>query len=611
MRIEEGFQQQPLELPLPYSGDPLLRAILERLLPPAVHVQVDGELKQWEQRLAGPIRTLASVADTHPSSVEPTLTQYNQFGQRLDKLYTSEPWRILKGIAAEEGLVSIAHERKEGVHSRIRFFAKNYLFVPEGLYVGCPLSMTDGCARVLELAGTEDMKKEVLPLLLSRDPKKAYTAGQWMTERPGGSDVSLTETVATPLDPSKPPTPGSPFLLNGFKWFSSATDGDVALALARTGGVGSKGLSLFLVKLRDDEGKTNGVYVHRLKKKMGTKALPTAELSLENCVGHLVGPLGAGVRTISTVLNITRLHSAMSCISALRRALELAKAFAAARHVGGDLKSRLMDNEMHTNALVGSEVVQRALLTFFFRVVGLLGRSEVLEEGEGEGDFAEGEKWRLRLLTPVLKSYAADLSTTELPRLMEALGGQGYMSENEFGRLIADANVERIWEGTTSVLALDVVRVIISSKGEAIKHFVEWANTVLSTARHLTIYASLSTLLTSRLVLLSSVSQLYLSPSSSSSGPPDPRLARPLLFLLGHLASTLSLVEHAVWSVSGGRAEAEADEWVLKTWAEDGRARETVRVLEDLMRESKEEKEREMRLEREVVYGREKRASKL
>lgn len=79
--------------------------------------------------------------------------------------------------------------------------------------------MTDGCARVMELAGSEEMKRDILPRLLSRDPKQAFTAGQWMTERPGGSDVSLTETVATPLERSgHPPKPGDAFVLDGFKW---------------------------------------------------------------------------------------------------------------------------------------------------------------------------------------------------------------------------------------------------------------------------------------------------------------------------------------------------------------------------------------------------------
>lgn len=94
-----------------------------------------------------------------------------------------------------------------------------------------------------------------------------------MTEKPGGSDVSLTETIARPRNtaPNYVAQPGDEFILDGFKWFSSATDGDVALALARTGGAGSRGLSLFLIKLRDEQGNSNGVRVHRLKKKWGTK----------------------------------------------------------------------------------------------------------------------------------------------------------------------------------------------------------------------------------------------------------------------------------------------------------------------------------------------------
>ncbi|GAA5832373.1 hypothetical protein JCM11251_006426 [Rhodosporidiobolus azoricus] len=608
MRIEEGFQQVPLTLALAYSDDHVLQSLLERLLPAEVHAKVDQELRRFEQGIAREIRPLASTIDTNPSSIEPSITQFDQWGQRVDILHTSEEWRALKGIAAEEGLWSIPHERKDAEFSRVHSFAKSYLFVPDSMYVGCPASMTDGAVRVLELAGTEEMKVEVLPRLLSREPSQAWTAGQWMTERPGGSDVSLTETTAVPLFPSQPIRPGAPFLLNGFKWFSSATDGDVALALARTGSLesGSKGLSLFLVKLRDPaSGKTNGICVHRLKKKFGTKALPTAELELKDCVAQLVGPLGGGVKIISTVLNITRLHSSMSCISALRRGLDLAKAFARVRHYGGNLDARLQDSAMHTNALASSEIVQRALLHFFFGVVGLLGRSEALEAGRGEGPFTPDEQWKLRLLTPVIKSYAADLSTVELLRLMEALGGQGYMTENQFGRLIGDASVERIWEGTTSVLALDVVRVIRSSKGIAMESFDTWARTVLSSASSLPSYASLSPLISDRLSLLTSVSQRFL-PSSSASfanGKADDRLPRPLLFLLGSLASTLYLLEHAVWSARKNRPESEMDEWVVERWADHGGVRETVRVLERLLSEDDEKGKREMGMEKALVYG--------
>jgi alkylation response protein AidB-like acyl-CoA dehydrogenase len=200
--------------------------------------------------------------------------------------------------------------------------------------------------------------------------------------------------------------------------------------------------------MRDGQGQTNGIYVHRLKSKWGTKVrslspyplgavrkppsqgLPTAELSVSGAIGHLVGEPGHGVRVISSVLNITRLHSAISCISALGRCLAIAKAFAGVRWVGGQNGTLLCENEMHTSALATSEIVHRALIQLSFGTIALLGRSEAL----GEKDLGGGEGWRLRLLTPVVKAFAADLSTGEMGKCMEALGGQGYMEENEFGR---------------------------------------------------------------------------------------------------------------------------------------------------------------------------------
>lgn len=293
-----------------------------------------------------------------------------------------------------------------------------------------------------------------------------------MTESIGGSDVSLTETFAVPVDQSKDyvAKSGDPFILNGAKWFSSACEGDVALALARTAapGSGSRGLSLFLIKLRKADGSFNGIRIHRLKKKVGTKALPTAELEIIDCQAQLVGDLGRGVPIISTVLNITRVHSAMSAIGAARRALQIAKAFARVRKVGGEQGSLLYLNPMHTNGLATLETAFRALLHFEFGVVALLGRNECVPVEQQTTQ----EKHLLRLFTPVVKAFSANLVSKMMPNCMEALGGQGYMTENELGRLMMDAVVENIWEGTAETLALDIVRVIKQSKGEAIVSFI-------------------------------------------------------------------------------------------------------------------------------------------
>ncbi|KAM0786444.1 hypothetical protein ACM66B_001907 [Microbotryomycetes sp. NB124-2] len=600
MRVHEGHQQTPIVLEPAWSGsgNAPLRALMRRRLPASAFAQVERDSLELEQRLQGPIH------DAWLTLAEPSVQQFDQWGQRVDALKTSEGWRRLKRVAAEEGVVSIAYERPIGDDSRTWMFLKTYLWSPESGYVGCPMAMTDGCARTIELAGTPEMKRDILPRLISRDPDEAWTAGQWMTEKPGGSDVSLTETVAKPVNPSSDPKPGDEFILDGFKWFSSATDGDVALALARTGGEGSgsRGLSLFMIKLRDAQGKTNGVYIHRLKKKWGTKYLPTAELEINGARGQLVGKPGQGVRIIASVLNITRTHSAVGSTTALRRSLDITKAFAERRHVGGKNGTMLSKNEMHTSALARSELVHRALMHYSFEVVGLLGRSEVSPKQTSPADHM-----RLRLLTPVVKTFNANLSTTEMLSLMEALGGQGYMEENMLGPALADVAVERIWEGTTNTLALDVVRVILGTSGAAIEAFVGWVQQILSSVPKSWQFGKEDATVKADLDLVVRAAKEY----GNGQGTADPRLARVLLYQLGYLASATCLVEHAVWSATRNEPEAQVDRSVASRWILFGDARSTSSQLDALLSGSESARAEERRMDAALVYGKSAAGAKL
>ncbi|MEJ0047316.1 MAG: acyl-CoA dehydrogenase family protein [Rhodospirillales bacterium] len=151
-----------------------------------------------------------------------------------------------------------------------------------------------------------------------------------MTEQQGGSDVGRTGTVA------RAASDGS-FLLTGTKWFTSATSADMALALARPEGAadGSAGLSLFLLELRRPDGSWNGIHVRRLKDKMGTKALPTAELDLDGTVATPVGGIGRGVAKIASLLNIARLWAALAGPGSVGHLLALARDYANKREVFG------------------------------------------------------------------------------------------------------------------------------------------------------------------------------------------------------------------------------------------------------------------------------------
>ena len=265
-----------------------------------------------------------------------------------------------------------------------------------------------------------------------------------MTERPGGSDVQNTETVATysPL-PQKSSQQGrideGDYLISGFKFFSSATDANIAFILAKTN---SGILSLYLAPLRKtitdqsgtDKQVTNGVRIHRLKNKMGTKELPTAELELTNTRAHLVGPLDRGIATVTNLLNVSRSHNFITSASLWRRAMAIAKSFAKART---SIDQPLWLFPMHLRMLAEMEVKHRGLMQLNFFTTCLISFAENSFPGELPRGYAplprEGEEATvvLRALTATAKAVICKVSLGAL---------------------------QECQEGTTNVLASETVR---------------------------------------------------------------------------------------------------------------------------------------------------------
>ncbi len=285
------FFQDPPRLGNQYDDDAFLRAYLRWRLPANMLAEIEPALRRLGHRAATDILALGESAEASP----PRHVAYDGWGRRVDRIETSDAWRELDRTAATEGIVATAYERKHGAHSRIHQFARLYLFAPSSALYSCPLAMTDGAARFLEVHG-DDSVKSVFAHLTSRDPSQFWTSGQWMTERTGGSDVGATSTIARCVE-------GDTYSLHGSKWFTSATTSEVAMTLARIDGApgGSHGLSVFLIKLRDDDGALRNIRVERLKDKLGTRALPTAELTLDGTPARMVGGAGDGVRKIATL----------------------------------------------------------------------------------------------------------------------------------------------------------------------------------------------------------------------------------------------------------------------------------------------------------------------
>ena len=444
-----SFFQTPPTLPHGYTSDRVLRGYLARTMPKDALAAIEPQLTRCGGLASGRIYELL-LGDLR---AEPELTQWDAWGHRVDRIELTPLWKEMQTIAAEEGLVATAYERKSGALSRAHQFALVYLLnATSGVY-SCPLAMTDGAAKTLTATGNRALIDRAVARLTSRDPKVAWTSGQWMTERTGGSDVAISETIAKP-DPGSE-TGGDTYRLFGTKWFTSAVTSQMALTLARPqtdppNPPGGSGLALFYVEVRNDDGSMNGIAVNRLKDKLGTRMVPTAELTLDGARAIAVAGTTNGIKSITPMLAITRTWNAVCAVSAMRHAIALARDFANRRVAFG---FPLRDKPLHADTLAGMQAEFEGAFHLTFRAVDLLGREEA-------GEITDAETQLLRLITPIAKLTTGKQAVAIASETLEAFGGAGYIEDTGLPRILRDAQVLPIWEGTTNVLALDVLRAL-------------------------------------------------------------------------------------------------------------------------------------------------------
>ncbi len=440
-----SFLQSPPQLGNQYRDDRMLRSYLARALPPEVRAEIEPELDAMGELAGGELYRL-QLADREN---EPRLVRWGPWGERRDEILPTALWRRAERLAAERGLVATAYERRHGRLSRLHQFALIYLFTASTDVYSCPLAMTDGAARTLRAHGNRSLLDRALPHLTSRDPATFWTSGQWMTETTGGSDVGRSETVAR--------REGGTWRLYGRKWFTSAAASQMALTLARPegNGPGGSGLALFYLETRDAEGRLQGITIDRLKDKLGTRKLPTAELTLDGTPAEPVAGTEDGVRHMVPMLVLTRAWNGASAISFMRRGVALARDYARRRVAFG---APLAQKPLHLDTLAALQAELEGAFHLVFRVADLLGRDE--------GDELDDDGARLlRLLTPLAKLTTGRQAVAVSSEVLEAFGGAGYVEDTGLPMLLRDSQVLSIWEGTTNVLALDLLHALLSGDG--------------------------------------------------------------------------------------------------------------------------------------------------
>ncbi len=423
-----------------FHSDPSLQALLRLYLPEPERAHLAPVLERLGGLVGAALDDLSFAADRNP----PVLRLRNRQGlddQRVDK---HPAYLAMERLAfGELALAAQSHQAALGWPqplSPIAKYALTYLFSQSEFGLLCPVNMTDSLTRTIRRFAAPALLERYLPGLLAEDGAAQLQGAMFMTERYAGSDTGASETRAVPdVDAWR---------LHGDKWFCSNADADLALVLARPEGApgGTKGLGLFLMPKALPDGRPNAYRIVRLKDKLGTRSMASGEIVLEGAKAWLVGDLGEGFKQMAEMVNQSRLSNGVRSAGMMRRALHEALAVAAGRQAFG---TALLDLPLARRQLAKLILPAEEALSMMFFTGDCLARADA---GDPEALLMR------RILTPLLKFRACRDARKVAGDAMEMRGGCGYIEEWIEPRLLRDSHLGSIWEGTSNIVALDVLR---------------------------------------------------------------------------------------------------------------------------------------------------------
>jgi acyl-CoA dehydrogenase len=447
-----------------YESDLTMRHYFSRYL---------SHLADWgERRLielgayaAGPMNRRANYTDRDGA---PKLIRYDREGKEINEVWYNEGYLATVADCFEMGVVGWRY--RDDVPEKIPFFYTQLMHIlmsEAETGFTCPVTLTMAVAFVLEKFGSDQQKRQYLSRLASMDRQTLLQGATFLTEIQGGSDVGATQTRAVKR--------GDHYVLTGEKWFASNCDAGVAIALARTGDIaGTKGLSLFLLPHRLENGKKNRITIRRLKDKLGVRAVASGELILDEAVGYLIGEENHGFKYMAEALNISRMCTATGALALSRRAFLEAVIYASKRQAFGHtlteypmVRQTLID--MMTDIELNWALIAQMILLF--------------DRVHTYGEESEENALRLRLLLAMAKYRASEDAVNHTRSALELHGGNGYIEEYVTPRLLRDAQVNTVWEGTSNIMALEVIKILAreakAKQGER-SQLLEYLNLTLS-----------------------------------------------------------------------------------------------------------------------------------
>ncbi|TRW94589.1 DNA alkylation response protein [Paracoccus sp. M683] len=424
-----------------YHADPAFAALMSIYTPAGLHQVLGPQLARMGALVGDRLEQLALAADKNP----PALVLRDRTGLPIQRIEKHPAYQQLERYAfGEFGLAAMSH--RGGVFGQpdklppIAKYALVYLFVQAEFGLCCPLSMTDSLTRTLCKFGSNELVSRYLDRLTSQDMDSLFQGAMFMTEQAAGSDVGAVQTVARRQDGS--------WRLYGDKWFCSNPDAALAMVLARPegSGDGTRGLSLYLLPRHLPDGSLNSYRIIRLKEKMGTRSMASGEIVLEGAEAYLVGETGQGFKQMTDMINMSRLANGVRSAGLMRRSVSEALHISRHRRAFG---KRLIDMPLMRRQLAKMLLAAEQGRSVAFHTARVLDAAD-----RGDAEMAAV----LRILTPLLKFRACRDARKVAGDAMEVRGGCGYIEEWSDARVLRDAHLGSIWEGTSNIVALDVMR---------------------------------------------------------------------------------------------------------------------------------------------------------
>jgi alkylation response protein AidB-like acyl-CoA dehydrogenase len=423
-----------------YATDRGLRDLLKLYLEPDDFRRLEPHFHRLGALAGGRLDELARAADKHP----PILNARDRFGRDEDWIDYHSSYREMEKIAfGDFQFHAMSHRAGTLGMDRplpaVAKYALQYLFVQAEFGLMCPISVTDTSIHLIRKFASAEIQDYLLPKMLSGDVATMWKGTQFMTERSGGSDVGAIETTARCED--------GVWRLFGDKWFCSHADADVALLLARPEGAasGTRGLALFALPRRLKDGRRNAYRIVRLKDKLGTRSMASGEIVLEGAVAYLVGEADRGLKQMMQQVNLSRLSHGVRAAAMMRRSVNEAMVCARSRAAFG--KAIIEYPLLRRQLLKITVPTEQALSMFLFA-------ADAMDRANAGSKHAESV---LRILTPLLKFRACRDNIPVATGSMEVRGGNGYIEEWVNARLVRDAHIGVLWEGTSNINALDIV----------------------------------------------------------------------------------------------------------------------------------------------------------